>query len=130
MFYQIKEETRIALGSGLGMWAFLLHRLTGLALVFYLLLHIMVISTSLQGSAAFNKLLAVLTTPLFIALDMGLLAAVLFHGLNGVRIIIFDLGFGIRRQKLIFWLCMLPAALIWIMTFFLTLPHFLEKLHG
>ena len=86
-----------------GMWAFVLHRVTGLALVGYLLLHIMVISTSLAGGLAFDAVLARLQAPLFLVLDLGLVAAVLLHGLNGLRLLLFDLGVGIRRQKELFW---------------------------
>ena len=40
-----------------------------------------------------------------------LVAAVLYHALNGVRIILMDLGVGVQRHKAIFWVCMLVAAL-------------------
>ena len=109
------------------MWAFLLHRITGLALVFYLLLHITVISTSLKGPASFDMLLKKLTSPLFIVLDLGLLAAVLFHALNGARILLFDLGIGIRRQKFLLWSIVIIAAVIWSVTLYITLPFILAK---
>lgn len=125
-FKRLTEESMLAARSGLGMWAFVLHRVTGLALIFYLLLHIIVISTSLRGPAAFNQLLAVLTTPLFVIADLALLAAILFHGFNGVRILLFDLGIGVRFQKVIFWILMVPAIIIWGATFLLTLPHILR----
>ena len=123
----ITEETMLAARSGLGMWIFILHRITGLALIFYLLMHIMVISTSLKGPETFNKLLAVLTSPPFVVLDLLLLAAILFHAFNGIRILLFDLGIGIRQQKLIFWLLMLPAAIGWVWTAMMAMPHILGK---
>ena len=109
------------------MWAFILHRITGLSLIFYLLLHIIVISTSLKGPDPFNNLLAVLTSPPFIIADLALLAAVLFHGLNGIRILFFDLGIGIRIQKYIFWFVILIAACIWCSTLYMTIPHILGR---
>ena len=39
-----------------------------------------------------------------------LVAAVLYHALNGVRILLMDLGIGIKRHKAVFWICMLVAA--------------------
>ncbi len=42
-------------GRGLGVWAFWLHRLSGLAIIFYLLMHILVISTIVGGQANFNS---------------------------------------------------------------------------
>lgn len=123
MFNKLPKETIIAYQSGVGMWAFVLHRITGLSLIFYLLMHVMVISTSLHGPNAFNKLLAVLTSPPFIVADLGLLAAILFHGLNGARIVLFDAGVGIRQQKFIFWLVVLVAAFGWFYTLFITWPY-------
>jgi succinate dehydrogenase/fumarate reductase cytochrome b subunit len=38
-------------------------------------------------------------------------SAVLYHALNGVRILLMDVGVGIRQHKAIFWVCMLVAAL-------------------
>jgi len=40
-----------------------------------------------------------------------LVAAVLYHALNGVRILLMDVGVGIRQHKAVFWACMLVAAL-------------------
>lgn len=119
----IKDEAILVYRSGVGMWAFVLHRLTGLSLMFYLLMHIVVISTSLHGPNAFNRLLAVLTSPPFMVADLALLAAILFHGFNGLRIIFFDLGIGIRQQKFIFWLVMLIAAIGWFWTLSMTWPY-------
>lgn len=92
-----------------GMWAFLLQRVTGLALAFYLLVHILVISQATRGALAFDTLLRVLLSPPFLVLDLLLLAAALYHALNGIRIILFDLGVGIREQKTVFWVVM-PVA--------------------
>lgn len=128
--FELGEEVKIALGAGMGMWAFILHRISGLALIFYLLLHVLVISTSLSGPAAFNKLLAILTSPFFLTLDLGLLAAILFHALNGIRILLFDLGIGIRVQKPLFLAVVIVAFILWTLTFYLTLPYILGKAHG
>ena len=40
-----------------------------------------------------------------------LVSAVLYHALNGVRIVLMDLGIGIRQHKIVFWVCMVVAAL-------------------
>lgn len=116
------KEAFLAYRSGVGMWAYLLHRVTGLALIFYLLIHICVISTSLKGPETFNVLLAKLTSPPFIALDLLLLAAVLFHSLNGFRVLLFDMGIGIRNQKSILWAIVAIVFVIWIATLYITLP--------
>lgn len=96
----------------LGMWAWLLHRVSGLALVFYLLLHIFVISSSIRGKGSFDEVLGALQTPVFVVLDLFLLLAAAFHALNGIRIVLFDLGVGVRRQKAFFLGAVACTALI------------------
>lgn len=91
-----------------GMWAWILHRITGLAIVFYLLMHIGVISTALWGG--FDHTMAILRHPVFATGELLLVCAVLYHGLNGLRIILFDLGMGIKHQKALFWGAFLLAA--------------------
>jgi len=107
-----------------GMWAYVLHRITGLALVFYLLMHIMVISSAMVGGkSAFDALLGLLQTPLFVVLDLGLIAAVLFHGLNGVRLVLFDLGYGVRSQKQLFWAAIIASVVGFVLATVASLPH-------
>ena len=93
-----------------GFWAWLLHRIAGLAIIFYLLLHIAVISTVLWGTGSFDAVMAALKKPWFAAGELLLIAAVLYHGLNGLRIILFDLGLGLRHQKAMFWGAVVLAA--------------------
>jgi len=95
-------------GAGLwkatGMWAWLLFRISGLILVFYLGAHIIIISTG-----HFDKLDSLMKTfdnPVMVLADLALVVAVLYHALNGVRIILMDLGIGIKRHKVMFWSAM------------------------
>ena len=102
----------------IGMWAWVLHRLTGLGLVLYLLIHIVLMGLSLlRGEEAFDAALSVLMGNRFFGLlEILLLAAVLYHGFNGIRILLFDmgLGIGVRAQKIIFWVFMGMAAILWL----------------
>lgn len=112
-------------GRGLGMWAFWLHRLSGLAIAFYLMMHVLVISTVVGGSGNFNAAMTTLKAPIFVLLEMGLLACILIHGLNGVRIVLFDLGYGVKKQKEIFIGLMVLAVIPFIIGFIIALPHIL-----
>jgi len=111
-----------------GMWAWVLHRVTGIALVAYLLLHVSLMSISLlKGQPAFDSLLSTLMTSRpFQMLDLGLLAAVLIHGINGVRLIPFDLGIGVRRQKETFWGGMVIASLLFSWSALRVLPEIMK----
>jgi succinate dehydrogenase / fumarate reductase, cytochrome b subunit len=90
------------------MWAWLLFRISGLVLVFYLGAHIIVISTSRWSEAGktLNDLMKTFDNPLMVLLDLALVVAVLYHALNGVRIILMDLGIGVKPHKLMFWSAM------------------------
>lgn len=102
----------------IGMWAWVLHRLTGLGLALYLLIHIVLMGLSLlRGEEAFDAALSVLMGSRFFGLlETLLLAAVLYHGFNGIRILLFDMGvgLGVRAQKIIFWVFMGMAAILWL----------------
>ncbi len=113
----------VYLGRGLGMWAFWLHRLSGLLIALYLLMHIMVISTVITSKANFNEAMVFLKNPIFVALEMGLIAAIILHGLNGVRIVLFDLGYGLKKQKEIFIGLMAVGLIPLIAAIVIAWPH-------
>ena len=113
----------VYLGRGLGTWAFWLHRLTGLALAFYLLLHIVVISTVIGGKASFEAAMGFLKSPFFLVLEMGLVAAICVHGFNGVRIVLFDLGVGVKKQREIFMALMAVAVIPFLAAVVVAWPH-------
>lgn len=97
-----------------GMWAWVGHRITGLVLVAYVFLHLSFLSTASVGDdgVSFNDLMATTSQPLFVAMDFLLVVVVIYHAMNGLRVVMFDLGLGIRRQKLVFWVCMAVAAIL------------------
>ena len=111
-----KERETANVGAGLwkgvGMWAWMLFRISGLVLVVYLFVHLWVISQGrVGGPQSLDKLFEFFDKPVLVFLDLMLVSAVLYHALNGVRILLMDLGVGIRRHKAVFWVCMLVAAL-------------------
>ena len=97
-----------------GMLAWVGHRLSGLVLVAYVFLHLSFISTAsmAEDGADFNALMETTTQPLFVAMDFLLVIVVIYHAMNGLRVVLFDLGIGIRRQKLVFWVTMAVAAVL------------------
>ena len=102
--YQATQARRVAgwvdpRGRGVGMVAFAVHRITGIGLVAYLLLHLLVLSILAQGPAGWDSFVALARTPAFLALDVVLIAGILIHGLNGIRVVLLGSGYGLRRQK-------------------------------
>ena len=72
----------------MAMWA--LHRLAGVGILLFLSLHIVDIFLLAFGEEVFNELLVIYTAPWARVLEVFLLFGVLFHALNGLRIIVQD----------------------------------------
>jgi succinate dehydrogenase / fumarate reductase cytochrome b subunit len=101
-------------------FAWLLHRVSGLAIILFLFLHIVDTSLVGFGPGAYDTFVSVYRFPPFRVLEVALVAAVLYHGVNGVRIIIVDFfenANGIQRQLwwlawVVFLVMFLPAAVV------------------
>ena len=102
-----------------GTFAWILHRVTGVFLVVYLLMHIFVVGQGVRGEEAFDAALAFVQKPIFVFLDSGLSGVVAYHAFNGLRCIAFDLGWGIRQQKLLFWLSLLLSVAVFLGSLYL-----------
>jgi len=98
------------------MWAWLFFRISGLVLVFYLGAHIIIISTGAwaEGGTTFTDVMKFLEHPVALVLDLALVVAVLYHALNGVRIILMDFGIGIQKHKIIFWSCVAVIVICFV----------------
>ncbi|MDX1438603.1 MAG: succinate dehydrogenase, cytochrome b556 subunit [Rubricoccaceae bacterium] len=97
---QSKPITRYRVRTG--MFAWMLHRLTGLALVAYLILHVWGLK-SMTDPAAYNYLITKYHGPLFKFGEFLLLGAVIYHALNGLRIVLIDFVGWSPNQKRLFW---------------------------
>jgi succinate dehydrogenase / fumarate reductase cytochrome b subunit len=99
-------------GRGIGMWAYVLNRITGLGLVLYLVIHLAVLSLLARGEAAWDSFISMAKSPFFLFLDVVLLAGLLIHGLNGLRITLLAFGIGVQQHKVMFYGLMLVAAVL------------------
>lgn len=96
-----------------GMWAWVFHRASGIALALYLPMHIYVVS-SLHDPAKFDKVMAFVSQPLFKLAEIALLGAVIYHSLNGVRILIIDWFGGTRSHDKVFWVLVVIGLLMFV----------------
>ena len=99
-------------GRRLGGWAFALNRLSGLGVLLYLYLHLFILSTLVRGPEAWDAFVAIALNPLVLVMDVVLLAGLLLHGLNGIRVTLVGLGLVANRQKAMFVALMVIAALV------------------
>jgi succinate dehydrogenase / fumarate reductase, cytochrome b subunit len=94
-----------------GMWSWVLHRITGVAIFFFLLVHVLDTSLVRISPEAYNSVINEYKTPILGLGELALVAAIGFHALNGLRIILIDFwGWGTRHQRLMFWI----VIVLWI----------------
>ena len=128
-----KPRETANVGAGLwkatGMWAWVLFRISGLVLAFYLFAHIVIISLGrfgTDGSTLDSVMHAFETSPIAILLDLLLVVAVLYHALNGLRVVLMDFGVGIKQHKIIFWSVMAVAVVCFAFFAYVALNYLID----
>ncbi|MDD4857375.1 MAG: succinate dehydrogenase, cytochrome b556 subunit [Candidatus Krumholzibacteria bacterium] len=116
------QRYRIHLGTA----AWILHRLAGLALILYLLVHIWVIHHLIGGQQSFDKIMEFFNNPLAKALEIGLVGVILYHLWNGLRVTLIDMGVMVERQKALF----AAAVVVWLVTWGVVAYAMLTKVGG
>ncbi|MEZ4668171.1 MAG: succinate dehydrogenase, cytochrome b556 subunit [Anaerolineae bacterium] len=76
--------------GALGQWSWVLHRISGLGVVLFLTLHIVDTSWAVFYPQLYVEAIATYQSPLFTLGEFGLVACVIYHALNGLRIIVID----------------------------------------
>lgn len=78
-------------------YLYTLHRVTGLGLLAYFLLHIVVTSSRALGQSAWEQAMARVSGPVFYFGEYLVFAAFAFHAVNGLRLVFAELGFGVGK---------------------------------
>jgi succinate dehydrogenase / fumarate reductase cytochrome b subunit len=85
------------------MWSWVLHRITGVAIFFFLLVHVLDTSLVRLSPEAYNAVVATYKTPLIGLGELGLVAAIVYHAFNGLRVILIDFWRkGVKYQNVMF----------------------------
>ena len=109
------------------MWSWVLHRITGVAIYFFLLVHILDTSLVRLSPESYNAVINTYKTPIMGLREIALVAAIGLHALNGLRIILIDFtSFGTRHQKAMFWV----AIGIWVLLLIGFIPRQLMHIFG
>lgn len=75
----------------IGQWSWVLHRITGLGTLFFLFLHVIDTSwAALYPPSLYNRAISQYQSPLFTFGEFVLVACVVYHAINGFRIVLFD----------------------------------------
>jgi succinate dehydrogenase cytochrome b556 subunit len=79
-------------------YLYLLHRITGLGILLFLAIHLVMTTVfRIQGQDVWEATIALLLNPWFKIGEYLVVIAFIFHGLNGLRLVIHELGFGLGR---------------------------------
>jgi succinate dehydrogenase cytochrome b556 subunit len=102
----VRDLDRGQLGDARGgVWGWLMQRVTAVVLIVGLGTHLVATHILNIGDLSYDNIAARLAGAFFIIIDVGLLAAAIFHGLNGLRMVLLDYFWNARRQRLVFtWL--------------------------
>jgi len=87
-----------------GQWAFLFHRISGFLIFFFLLLHIVDVSLINVSHELYDEVHELYGNILLRLFECGLLFGLLYHSLNGLRIVLVDFfPEGVKDQRPLFW---------------------------
>ncbi len=87
-----------------GMWSWVAHRVTGVLIFFFLFAHVLDTALVRVSPDSYNRIMDTYKTPLVNLMEVGLVGAVLFHALNGLRVMAIDFWEkGTRFQKQMTW---------------------------
>lgn len=98
-----------------GMWSWVAHRITGVVIFFFLLVHVLDTALVRVSPEAYNAVISTYKNPLMGFGELGLVAAIVFHAFNGLRLVAVDFWKkGPKYQRQMFWGVMIAWALVMI----------------
>ena len=88
----------------LGMWSWVAHRITGVLTFFFLFAHVLDTALVRVSPNAYNRVIETYKNPVVNLFELGLVGAVLYHALNGIRVMLVDFwAKGPKYQRPMLW---------------------------
>jgi len=114
-----------------GMWSWVAHRVTGALTFFFLFAHVLDTALVRVSPEAYDTVIATYKNPLVNLLEVGLVGAVLFHALNGVRIIAIDFwSKGPQHHAAMLWSIVAVWMLLMVPGVYFMLEHTVASIFG
>ncbi|GAB3708604.1 succinate dehydrogenase, cytochrome b556 subunit [Amycolatopsis oliviviridis] len=114
-----------------GMWSWVLHRITGVLTFFFLFVHVLDTALVRVSPDTYNEVIETYKTPLVNLLEVGLVGAVLFHALNGIRVMLVDFWEkGPKFQKPMLWTILAIWVVVMIPGAFFMMKRTVEVMFG
>lgn len=97
------------------MWSWVLHRITGVSIFFFLFVHVLDTAVIRVDANAYTEIIETYKTPIIGLMEIGLVFCVLYHALNGLRIILVDFwSKGPKYQRQMLWAILTIFAIVFI----------------
>jgi succinate dehydrogenase / fumarate reductase cytochrome b subunit len=110
-----------------GMWSWVAHRVTGVGIFFFLLVHVLDTALVRVSPEAYNAVIGTYKTPVMALGEIALVAAIAFHAFNGLRVILVDFSkSGPKNQKKLFW----GVIIVWLIIMIAFVPRQLMHTFG
>jgi len=114
-----------------GMWSWVAHRVTGVLIFFFLFAHVLDTALVRVSPESYNRIIDTYKTPLVNLMEVGLVAAVLYHALNGLRVMAIDFWEkGTRYQKQMTYAVLAVFVVVMVPGVFFMLKRTFETLFG
>ena len=114
-----------------GMWAWVGHRVTGVLIFFFLFAHVLDTALVRVSPDAYDRIIDTYKTPVVNLMEVGLVGAVLYHALNGLRVMAIDFWEqGTRYQKQMSWAVVGVTGVVMVPGTYYMIKHTVEKMFG
>jgi succinate dehydrogenase / fumarate reductase cytochrome b subunit len=100
------------LKRSIGTWAFVFNRWSGVLLAIYLYVHLGILTTIAINPQSYDQFLVVARSPLGLIFDVVLVLLILYHSLNGIRIVYAALAGKIEQHRGQFWAVVVVSLLV------------------
>ncbi len=109
-----------------GQWAFVTHRITGFLVFFFLLLHIVDVALVARPNL-YDEVHELYGNVLLRLFEVGLLFGLVFHSLNGLRVVMIDFFPGsIRNEKAVLTAVVVLTGLLTAVGGYIIMKPFIE----
>ncbi|MDR8018813.1 succinate dehydrogenase, cytochrome b556 subunit [Nesterenkonia sp. LY-0111] len=111
-----------------GMWSWVVHRISGVGIFFFLLVHVLDTSLVRVSPEAYDAVIGAYKNPIMIVGEIGLVGGIVFHAFNGLRIILVDFWKqGTRYHRQLLW----GVIGLWVITMAaFTIRHLMLFIQG
>ena len=114
-----------------GMWSWVAHRVTGVLIFFFLFAHVLDTALVRVSPEAYDRIIDTYKTPIVNLMELGLVGAVLYHALNGLRVMLIDFWEkGTRYQKQMMYAVLAVFLLVMVPGAYFMLEHTVRTMFG